>query len=148
MKVRNILISLFVVIWLAVFHYESVRYFYLQPFFKQPLPKMKMLFPPAGWIMFYNVDDRYGNAEIFGIKGNAIMPIDPHQIIKTRFVGFDMVQRNVLGSILNREVQPGFCRYLKANFSEFDRFVVTAVEYSNLSQTRYDRRQTEVYSCP
>lgn len=148
MKIRNVLISIFVVVWLAVFHYESVRQFYLQPFFKEPLPKTKFLFPPAGWIMFYQVGDRYTAAEVFGVRKGLIVPIDAHDIIKTRFIGFDMVQRGVLSSMLDKRIKPGFCRYLQKNFPEFDRFIITAIEYPALTRSRYERYQGEVYSCP
>ncbi|MDO8580528.1 MAG: hypothetical protein Q7S13_03515, partial [Candidatus Omnitrophota bacterium] len=51
-SVRNIFISLFVIVWLGIFHYESTRAFFLEPLFHRPLYKFKFLFPPAGWIMF------------------------------------------------------------------------------------------------
>src|SRR5438309_486667 len=83
-NIRNTLISIFIILWIIVFHYESIRYFYLNPIFKRSLPKMKFLFPPAGWIMFYNVDDSYGLVEVLGVKDNILQVIDPHDILRTR----------------------------------------------------------------
>jgi hypothetical protein len=148
MKLRNITISIFVIVWLAIFNYESLRHFYLQPLVGKPLPKMKFLFPPAGWIMFYNVDDRAGYAEVYGFRNGTPVPIDPHDIVKTRFIGFDMVKRNVLSTVLIPEVRPAFCHSLQNRFPEFERFVVMAVEYPALNQSRYQRQQFPAYQCP
>lgn len=98
-KYRNVIVSIFVILWLGVFHYESLRHSYLQPFFRQALPKLKFLYPPAGWIMFYQVDDRAVYAKVYGIRNGNAQLIDPHEIIRTRFIGFDMVHRNVLSTI-------------------------------------------------
>jgi hypothetical protein len=146
-KIRNIIISIFVICWLLLFHYESIRYFYLQPHFKQPLPKLKFLFPPAGWIMFFNVDDRYSYAEVYGIKNGIPQMINAHDIVKTRFIGFDMVQRNVLSTVLEPRLRPSFCGAMHQNFPEFDRFIVTIVQYPALTKSRYERQQAEVYQC-
>lgn len=148
LKTRNILISAFVIVWTVIFHYESVRYFYLQNYFQKPLPKMKFLFPPAGWIMFYNVGDRFTYTEVYGIRNGMLVPIDPHDIIKTRFIGFDMVHRNVLSTVLKPGARQSFCNVLQKQFPQFDKFIVTAVEYPSLTQSRYDRRQVPVYQCP
>lgn len=147
-KLRDILISIFVIVWLLIFHYESARYFYLQPFFAKPLPKMKFLFPPAGWIMFYNVGDRSVFAEVLGGKNGHWQSIDPHEIIRNRFVGFDMVHRNVLSEVLNPEFKKGFCASLQRQFPEFDGFMVTAIEYPSLTKSRLQRYQAPVYQCP
>ncbi|MBZ0167596.1 MAG: hypothetical protein K8I00_12390, partial [Candidatus Omnitrophica bacterium] len=48
-KIRNTYISIFVVLWLGLFQYESLRGFLLNEYFKLNLPKTKFLFPPAGW---------------------------------------------------------------------------------------------------
>ena len=144
---RNIFISVLVVVWLGVFHYESVRHFYLQPFFHKSLPKLKFLFPPAGWIMFYNVDDRAGYAEVYGIRKGVGQLIDPHEIIRTRFIGFDMVHRNVLSTVLIPGVRKDFCTVLQKQFPEFENFVVTVVEYPSLTRSRFERYQTPVYQC-
>src|SRR5437868_11707548 len=98
-RLRNIIISLFVDLWIAVIHYESLRFFYLQPYFKRPLPKLKLLFPPAGWIMFYEVGDSDGFLEVYGIKGGDVQKIDPHDIIQVRTIGYDNIHRNILSQV-------------------------------------------------
>jgi len=148
LKLRNLFISIFVIIWLVIFNYESLRSFYLQPILKTRLPKLKFLFPPAGWIMFYNVDDRAGYAQVYGIKKGQPVPIDPHDIIKTRFIGFDMVQRNVLSTVLAPEVRKSFCASLHNQFPEFESFIVTVIQYPSLKASRYDRQEVPVYQCP
>ncbi len=145
---RDIFISIFVVIWLLFFHYESTRVFYLQPLLKRTLPKIKFLFPPAGWIMFFNVDDRGGHVEIYGLRHGATQLINPHEIIRTRFIGFDMVHRNVLSQVLAPEVRPDFCRVLEKQFPEFEKFIVTVVEYPSLTRSRFEQYQAPVYQCP
>ena len=147
-KKRNILISVFVIVWLAAFNYESVRYFYLQPALKMQLPKVKFLFPPAGWIMFFNVDDRAGYAEVYGVKKGVSYPINAHDIIKSRFIGFDMVHRNVLSIVLEPQARAPFCASLQNRFPEFERFIVTVVEYPSLTKSRYERYQAPLYQCP
>ena len=101
-RLRNILISIFVILWTIIFHYESTRAFYLQPFFEKELPKLKFLFPPAGWIMFFNVDDSYGYAQVYGISEGVAKTIDAHKILRIRAVGYDNIQRNVLSTVLSR----------------------------------------------
>ena len=145
---RNIFISIFVALWLCVFHYESIRYYYLQPHFHTPLPKLKFLFPPAGWIMFYNVDDRTGYAQVYGLRKGAVQLIDPHEIIRTRFIGFDMVHRNVLSEVLLPGVRKDFCNALQKQFPEFEKFIITAVDYLSLIRSRFERTETPVYQCP
>lgn len=148
MKFRNTLISLFVVIWIFVFHYESLRYFYFQPFFKKPLPKLKLLFPPAGWIMFYEVGDNDGFLEIYGIRQGQPQRIDPHDIIQVRTIGYDNIHRNILSEVAGTHLRPAFCRYLERKFTYFDSFAVTAVYYPSLSKQRYERVQNVIYECP
>ncbi len=121
---RRAAISVFVVAWLLVFNYESVRHNYLERWLHRDLPKVKFLFPPAGWIMFYRVDDASGSAEVYGRKGEDGALIDPHRIFETRWVGYDNIHRNVLISALNRAYAPSFCGYLKRKFPEYDGFLV------------------------
>lgn len=147
-SLRSIFISVFVVVWLCVFHYESLRHFYLQPFFSKPLPKLKFLFPPAGWIMFYNVDDIAVYAQVYGVRNGISQLIDPHQIIRTRFIGFDMVHRNVLSTVLVPDVRKSFCASLHKQFPEFEKFVIMQVEFPSLLKSRFERYQTPVYQCP
>ena len=104
----------FVILWTLVFHYETLRANYLSPLvfgpprttaegrpLRRQLPKLPLLFPPAGWIMFFNVDQSYGFAEIYGIRGNRPSLLDPHDIIETRSVGYDNIHRNVLIAALS-----------------------------------------------
>ncbi len=144
---RNIIISLFVFVWVSVFHYESLRHFYLQPYFQRALPKLKFLYPPAGWIMFYHVDDRAVYAKVYGVRNGNTVLIDPHEIIRTRFIGFDMVHRNVLSVALIPSVRQDFCRALKDQFPEYEKFIVTAVEYPSLTSSRFEQIQAPFYHC-
>ena len=116
-KIRSILISLFVVFWTVCFHYESTRHFFLEPFFKKPLPKIKFLFPPAGWIMFYNVDNQAVFAEVYGIKGQTQQLIDPHLILTTRQIGYDNIHRNALSEVFMPQSRKPFCKYLEKKIS-------------------------------
>ena len=145
--VRNTAISIFVVVWLFVFHYESTRHFYLEPFFKRELPKMKFLFPPAGWIMFFNVGDGYGQAEVYGIKDGRTHLIDPHQVLTTRAIGYDNIHRNALSTVLSRDVSRDFCAFLKRKFSYFDSFLVTYAQYPSLIERPFEKLQTIAYEC-
>ena len=144
---RNKLISIFVVIWLSVFYYESTCYYYLQPFFKHELPRLKFLFPPAGWIMFYSIGDNFGYAEIYGVKNGNHQLIDPHQILQTRAIGYDNINRNALATVLTPSMSDSFCPFLKRKFPYFEKFLVTYVEYPRLTEEPLKRTQTVVYTC-
>jgi len=144
---RNIVISLFVIVWLGVFHYESLRAFYLNPYFKKELPKLKFLFPPAGWIMFYTVDDAFGYVEVLGLKDGGTQLIDPHDIFRTRTILFDNIHRGILSTVANRRRSAQFCRFLKYRFPEFENFLITGVFYPHLTVDRYDRDQRVQYQC-
>lgn len=146
-RVRNIIISCFVIVWIAVFHYESTRYFYLQPFFNQPLPPVKLLFPPAGWIMFYSVDDSAGFVEIYGVADGVPVRIDPHDIIQTRTIMYDNIHRNILSEVADRDVKPAFCRFLRRKFPDFDNFAVTVVYYPSLTKMPHRKIQQVIYQC-
>ena len=146
-RLRNIVISIFAVLWIFVFHYESICYFYLDPHFKNPLPKVKFLFPPAGWIMFFNVGDSYGNVEVYGIKGESIQIIDPHDIFRTRTVGFDNIHRGILGEVADINRAKDFCAFLRRRFPYYDRFAVTAVYYPSVTKNPYERYQQVRYQC-
>ncbi|MBI3602031.1 MAG: hypothetical protein HY209_03965 [Candidatus Omnitrophica bacterium] len=147
MRVRNIIISIFVVGWLVVFHYESTRHFYWEPLLGRPLPKMKFLFPPAGWIMFFNVDDSYGYTEVYGVKDGHPQMIDPHQILQTRAIGYDNINRNALVTVLSRDVSGPFCLFLHRKFPYFDSFLVTYVNYPSLTKRPFERLQAVAYEC-
>ena len=146
--IRHSLISVFVVVWLALFHYESLRALYLNPFFGRNLPKFKFLFPPAGWIMFFNVGEEYSYAEVYGIKNAKPQLIDPHLIFQTRPIGYDNINRNVLSVVLSPEMARPFCGFMKRKFPYFDKIVVTAVQYPHVSQNSLERRQKIWYECP
>ena len=153
-KLRNIGISIFVILWIILFHYESTRFFYLSPLLKRDLPQIKFLFPPAGWIMFYNVDEQYGLAEVYGVKKNPnpsaqaeMQLLDPHMIFRTRAIGYDNINRNVLGTILSQSVQHPFCNYLKMRFGYFDNFLITYVHYPAIAKAPFVRTQQVVYQC-
>jgi len=98
---RRRAISVFVIGWLLVFNYETLRHSYLDRWLGLELPKVKFLFPPAGWIMFYRVDDSEGRAEVWGIRAGRPELVDPHRIFATRWVGYDNIRRNVLVTALN-----------------------------------------------
>lgn len=147
-RLRNICISLFVILWTLVFHYESLRAFYLEPFFARPLPKVKFLFPPAGWIMFFNVDDQFGCVEVYGMRLGAPQRIDPHDILQTRTVGYDNIHRNVLSEVLDPSLKESFCGLLKRKFPEFDAFIITEVEYPSLTRAPHLRIEKAVTQCP
>ena len=144
---RNFLISFFVVVWTLIFHYESTRFFYLNPLFHRDLPKMKFLFPPAGWIMFFNVDESYSSAEIYGIKNGQPQLIDPHLILTMRPVGYDNIHRNALSSVLDPHLKQPFCRFLERKFPYFDNFVVTLIYWPSVTKTPLRRLQKVMYQC-
>ena len=137
---KKIGISLFVVFWILLFHYESLRAFYLSPLFGRELPKLPLLFPPAGWIMFYQLEDDYSTAEVYGLKASQSLRInkeprfiDPHQIFTTRFVGFDNIHRNMMVNVLYPQRGRAFCQYLRLKFPEEDDFVITHAIYPKLT---------------
>ncbi|MBI2071056.1 MAG: hypothetical protein HYT79_10710 [Elusimicrobia bacterium] len=144
---KKIAISVFVVAWTLVFHYESTRAFVLNRIFNKELPKLKLLFPPAGWIMFYQVDDNYGTAEVYGIKGQIAFFIDPHRIFETRWLGYDNIHRNMMVSVLNAQRGPDFCRYLKRKFPEYDGFAVMRAIWPALSKTPDLKQMGPLYQC-
>ena len=147
MRGRNLAISVFVVLWLALFHYESLRHSYLCPALGRQLPKCKFLFPPAGWIMFYNVSEQEVRAEVYGKKGEKLEWIDPHRIFANRWLGYDNIHRNVLVTVLDRWSSRYFCEYLKRKFPEYRSFyVMQAVIPSNIRAPGKRRLQT-VYVC-
>jgi hypothetical protein len=109
---RHTAITVFVVCWSLVFHYESLRANYLIPLTHHHLPKIPLLFPPAGWIMFFNIEPSYSIVEVYGLRGEQPVLLDPHEILSTRFVGYDNIHRNVLISVLSPAAvgTPAQCR--------------------------------------
>src|SRR3989344_5816493 len=146
-RVRNTAISIFVVLWLFIFHYESTRHFYLSALAKRDLPKFKFLFPPAGWIMFFNVDETYSYVEVYGKMGASVHLIDSHDIFRTRTFGFDNIHRNILSNVGSGDHAAAFCRYLSWRLPSYEDFVVMAVYYPSLVKEPYRRRQEVLYRC-
>ena len=130
---RNAWITAFVVAWTLLFHYETLRANYLSPLAGQELPKLPLLFPPAGWIMFFNVDQGYGFAEVYGLRRDQEpSALDPHDIFATQAVGYDNIHRNVLVGVLHQAYAPTFCRYLRRKFPSYDGFAVVYAQYPDV----------------
>lgn len=144
---RERLITVFVILWLIVFHYESTRHFLLEPLLNKALPKVKFLFPPAGWIMFYSVEDVSGNVEVYGFKDNKPQLIDPHDIFSTRTIGFDNIHRGIMGLVTYQENRPMFCRFLNRKFPYFDKFTVLYDFYPSITKEHYKKFQKVLYQC-
>jgi hypothetical protein len=126
---RNKVITVFVIAWLSLFHYESLRINYLSPAAGRELPKFKFLFPPAGWIMFYHVGETEVRAEVYGVRGSELELIDPHKIFDNHWLGYDNIRRNVLITVLNPRDTDSFGRYLRRKFPQYERFSVAQVIY-------------------
>jgi len=153
-RLRNIFISVFVICWLSLFHYESLRYYEnatvkikFIPEFTLKMPKTKFLFPPIGWIMFYQVSDQSGNIEVYGFKGDQSQHIDPHDIFRTRTIMFDNIHRGILGAATRRRMAQPFCRFLKYRFPYFDKFVVIYAHYPNIVENQFKRNEYVQYQC-
>ncbi len=147
---RNTAISLFAACWLLLFGYETFRAGYLSPLVLRHrsararsksgglvgrrLPKFPLLFPPAGWIMFFNVDRSYGFAEVYALPRGGTEPVklDPHDIFETTAVGYDNIRRNVLVGVLSRDRAPAFCRYLRRKFPQYGAFAVVYSQYPDV----------------
>lgn len=144
---RNAWISLFVVLWSLLFHYESLRYNYLNRWTGADLPKVKFLYPPAGWIMFFQVGEGDGRAEVYGRKGSDGELIDPHRIFATRWVGYDNIRRNVLITVLSPHYQGDFCRYLQRKFPEYEGFLVMEAYTPSVSKQPDQVLRRLAYRC-
>ena len=145
---RHLWISLFVIVWTSLFHYETLRLNYLSPLAGRELPKLKFLYPPAGWIMFFNVDRSYGLAEVYGIQAGQPVLLDPHAVFATRCVGYDNIRRNVLVSVLSSHAAPAFCRYLRRKFPEYGAFAVAYAVYPDLVERPGEKLYHLAYRCP
>lgn len=148
-KVKKIAIVLFSILWILVFHYESLRAFYLSPLVGKQLPKIKFLFPPAGWVMFYEIQNYWSTAEVYGmIDEKTAKRIDPHKIFQTRFVGFDNIHRNIMVNVMDKRVAPQFCKFLNRKFPDYKGFVIGLIGYPRLVP---EKPQTKVsrllYQC-
>ena len=145
---RNGRITAFVIIWTLVFHYETLRANYLSPLARRELPKLPLLFPPAGWIMFFNVDRSYGFAEVYGLRRNQEpTQLDPHAIFATKAVGYDNIRRNVLVGVLSRNRGQAFCRYLHRKFPDYEQFTVVHAEYPDLLEAPDRVLRQVAYRC-
>lgn len=144
---RNTLITWFVIAWTLLFQYETLRANYLSPLLGRELPKVPLLFPPAGWIMFYNVDRAYGFALVYGVQGTISTQIDPHEIFETKAVGYDNIHRNVLIGVLEGRSAGAFCRYLRRKFPQYESFAVVYAQYSDLIKTPDAILGKVVYRC-
>lgn len=97
--------------------------------------------------MFYNVDNGYGYAEVYGVKGNQTQWIDPHDILQTRPIGYDNIHRNALVSVLDGQMQGAFCAFLKRKFNTFEAFIVTYSNYPDVVRNRFEKQQAVAYEC-
>ena len=147
MRRNTFAITAFVICWTLVFQYETLRANYLSPLFNRELPKLPLLFPPAGWIMFYNVDKSYGFAEVYGIKERKPVLLDPHDIFKTKAIGYDNIHRNMLVGVLSRNRAREFCRYLRRKFPAYESFAVVVAEYPDVAATPERILRQVAYRC-
>ena len=145
---RDLLISLFVLAWIGVFHYETLRVNYLSPLVGRELPKLKFLYPPAGWIMFFDVDRSYGFAEVYGLRQGGPELLDPHDIFTTRFVWYDNIRRNVLVGVLSERQAPQFCAFLHQKFPSYEQFAVVYAVYPDVVDHPDEVRRQLAYQCP
>ena len=144
---RNTLITVFVIGWLLLFQYETLRANYLNPLAGHRLPKCPLLFPPAGWIMFFNIDTSYGFAEVYGITDGQPALLDPHAVFSTKAVGYDNIHRNVLISVLYRDRAEAFCRHLHRTFPDYGAFAVVYAEYPDLIGAPQQILRQVAYRC-
>jgi hypothetical protein len=145
---RTAYITAFVIVWNAIFLYQTFRYNHIGPLLKTELPAIPLLFPPAGWIMFYQVDSRFGNAEVYGVRGQEVVAIDPHAIFSTRSVLYDNFHRNILIGVAYRERAPSFCAYLQRRFPGFERFAVVYAQYPDIVNQPDTVQRGIAYQCP
>jgi hypothetical protein len=141
-------ISVFVLIWLVTFHYESLRAFYLNPLFNRKLPKIKLLFPPAGWIMFFRVDDSAANVEVYGVDSNhQPQLIDPHDILQTRTIGYDNIHRGAMFAFASPQNRQQACAFLHRKLRYYQGFIVTYVLYPQTSKQPFQNQRYILYQC-
>ena len=144
---RRRAITAFVIAWIALFHYESLRLNYLRRWAGHELPKLKLLFPPAGWIMFYRVGAADGHAEVYGLKEGRPQLIDPHRIFATRWLGYDNIRRNILIATLDARRGADFCRYLGRKFPEYEGFVVVEAWVPSVVERPQRLLRRPAYKC-
>lgn len=144
---RNSFITVFVIIWTLFFHYQSTRAFYLEHWLGKPLPAVRWLFPPAGWIMFYHIDNRAGNINVYGVKKNDTKLIDPHDIFRVRTIGYDNFHRGIMFTVAMKHNRRQFCSFMFRRFPYFDRFIVEYEEFPDIAKERYMRNSHILYNC-
>ena len=164
---RPICITAFALLWMSVFHYETLRLRYLSPLLPRllasgfspgdperrrgigrELPKLKLLYPPAGWIMFFNVDRRYGMAEVYGLRDGRPVLLDPHDIFRTRGVLYDNIRRNMLISVLSPARAHDVCRCLARQFPAYETFAVVYAQYPDVVDRPAEVQRQVAYRCP
>lgn len=144
---RHVWISVFVIVWIAAFHYETLRLVYLSPLAGHSLPKLKFLYPPAGWVMFFHVDRSYGYAEVYGITDQRQELLDPHDIFETRAVLYDNIRRNVLISALSGQDSSRFCSYLQRKFPQHDGFLIVYAQHPDVVNRPQHVQRQLAYRC-
>ena len=97
--------------------------------------------------MFYNVGDNYATVEVYGIKDNIPSLIDPHDIFRTRTIGFDNIHRGIMGAAASPNSAGQFCKFLQRRFPYYDRFAINWIEYPSLTKEPYQTTQNVVYQC-
>lgn len=159
-RAKRAAIWAFVVLWNLLFLYETFRAFHLTPLVQKlrdtwslaiparELPKLPLLFPPAGWIMFYRVDNSSGGMEIYGVRKGTTTLIDPHRVFSTRYVLFDNIRRGMMFSAAEPARRWAFCNFLRRKFPEFEDFAVTQYQYQDLAGAKPPQRlQGVLYQC-
>ncbi len=144
---RNVAITWFVILWSLLFQYESLRANYFSPLAGRALPKLPLLFPAAGWIMFFHIDRSYGFAEVYGNARSGPVFLDPHDIFSTKAVGYDNIHRNLLIGVLSSYQAPSFCGYLRRKFPVYDSFTVAYGDYPDVVNAPDDVRYQPAYQC-
>ncbi|MBI3010721.1 MAG: hypothetical protein HYY57_07050 [Candidatus Omnitrophica bacterium] len=97
--------------------------------------------------MFFQIGRSYGFAEVYARKDNQWKLLKPHEIFKTRFVGYDNFRRNVLSVALDPRYAASFCRYLFWRLPQYEAFTVAWVEYPDLIETPDDVVRQPAYRC-
>jgi len=97
--------------------------------------------------MFYAVGDEFGNVNVYGKRDDELQLIDPHDIFRTRTIGYDNIHRGILTHVADVRVSRDFCRFLKYRFPSFENFFVSVVYYPSVTKDKYQRRQQTKYQC-
>ena len=97
--------------------------------------------------MFYNVDERFSRVDVYGVKKQQLYLIDPHDIFRTRTIGFDNIHRGILGSVVGQGQANQFCPFLEYRFPYFDRFIITLNYYPDFLKEPYKQFQEVRYQC-